>query len=62
VHNMIWIPNGLVAIGSPEYHLDLLPDLQHFDRVWFEDETPQHDQTIHAFWIDRHPVTNAQFA
>ncbi len=62
MHNMIHIPGGLVSIGSPERHLDVLPELQHFDRAWFEDEAPQHDRTIHTFWIDAHPVTNAQFA
>ena len=62
MHNMIRIPGGLVSIGSPEHHLDLLPELHHFGRVWFEDEAPQHDRTIHTLWIDTHPVTNAQFA
>lgn len=62
MYNMTNIPGDLVSIGSPEHHLDLLPELQHFDRVWFEDEAPQHDRTIHTFWIDTHPVTNAQFA
>src|SRR5262245_629913 len=59
---MIRVASGSVTIGSPECHLDLLPELQHFDRVWFEDEAPQHDQIIHTFWIDRHPVTNTRFA
>lgn len=62
MHNTIRIPDNLVSIGSPEHHLDLLPDLQHFDRVWFEDEAPQHNRTIHTFSIDTHPVTSAQFA
>ncbi|HEX2242830.1 MAG TPA: SUMF1/EgtB/PvdO family nonheme iron enzyme [Gammaproteobacteria bacterium] len=59
---MVLVPPGEASIGSPEYHLDSLPNQQHFDRVWFEDEAPQHSQPIPPFWIDRHPVTNAQFA
>jgi formylglycine-generating enzyme len=62
MRNMISIPEGLVAIGSPEHHLDLLSGMQHFGRVWFEDEVPQHNRTIPTFWIDTHPVTNARFA
>lgn len=62
MHNMIRIPGGLVFIGSPEHHLDVLAELQQVARVWFEDEAPQHDRKIRTFWIDAHPVTNAQFA
>lgn len=59
---MILIPADSVLIGSPAQHLDAVTADQHFDRPWFEDEAPQHPQTIAPFWIDRSPVTNRAFA
>ncbi|WP_216898401.1 formylglycine-generating enzyme family protein [Nocardia alni] len=60
--NMVWVPPGLVEIGSPEQHLASLADTQHYSRTWFDDEAPQHTVTIDGFWMDRYPVTNAEFA
>ncbi|MCC3318396.1 formylglycine-generating enzyme family protein [Nocardia africana] len=59
---MVWIPPGRAEIGSPETHLAFLEELQHYSRKWFEDEAPQHTVMLDGYWIDRHPVTNAQFA
>ncbi|NKY89737.1 formylglycine-generating enzyme family protein [Nocardia veterana] len=59
---MIWVPPGLVEIGSPEAHLASLDRIQHYPRTWFEDESPQHVIAMSGFWIDRYPVTNAAFA
>jgi formylglycine-generating enzyme required for sulfatase activity len=42
--------------------LDDLVPAQHYARAWFEDESPQHEVEIMAFWIDQHPVTNEDFA
>ncbi|MGQ4598341.1 SUMF1/EgtB/PvdO family nonheme iron enzyme [Nocardia sp. R6R-6] len=60
--DMVWIPGGVVEIGSPEVHLASLADQQHYSRDWFDDEAPQHNVTVAGCWLDRHPVTNAQFA
>ena len=59
---MVWIPGGQAEIGSPEDHLAALPAEQHYPRTWFDDEGPQHRETVAGFWLDRTPVTNAQFA
>lgn len=60
--NMVWIPPAIVEIGSPEDHLAALAATQHYSRTWFDDEAPQHAVTLEGFWMDRHPVTNAEFA
>jgi sulfatase modifying factor 1 len=44
---MVWIAGGSFTMGN--------------DEEWPE-ERPAHQITVSAFWIDRHEVTNAQFA
>jgi sulfatase modifying factor 1 len=44
--NMAWIPGGTFRMGS-DHH--------------YREEAPAHDTTVKGFWMDRHPVTNAQF-
>jgi sulfatase modifying factor 1 len=44
---MVWIAGGTFTMGD--------------ERQWPE-ERPSHRVTVRAFWIDRHEVTNAQFA
>jgi formylglycine-generating enzyme required for sulfatase activity len=43
---MVWIPGGTFRMGSDQYYLE---------------EAPTHDVTVDGFWIDRTPVTNADF-
>lgn len=45
--DMIWIPGGTFQMGS---------------NVHYPEEAPQHRVKVDGFWLDRHPVTNAQFA
>lgn len=59
---MALIPAGRATIGSPPEHLDAVTAAQHYPRVWFEDEAPQHTHEVRAFYLANHPVTNAQFA
>jgi formylglycine-generating enzyme len=59
---MIQLPSGPVELGSSEQHLDDVAASQHYKREWFEDESPQHRDQVQSFWIDRYPVTNAQYA
>ncbi|MBL1080244.1 SUMF1/EgtB/PvdO family nonheme iron enzyme [Nocardia sp. 2] len=61
-NDMVLIPAAIVPIGSPEQHLDAICGEQHYPRQWFEDETPQRRITLNGFRIDRHPVTNLDFA
>jgi formylglycine-generating enzyme required for sulfatase activity len=44
--DMIWIPGGTFLMGS---------------NAFYREERPVRPETTAGFWIDRHPVTNAQF-
>jgi formylglycine-generating enzyme required for sulfatase activity len=43
---MVWIPGGTFLMGS---------------NAFYREERPVRPATTDGFWIDRHPVTNAQF-
>ena len=43
---MEWIPGGTFTMGSDRH---------------YREEAPAHRETVDGFWIDRWPVTNAQF-
>ncbi|QIG41119.1 formylglycine-generating enzyme family protein [Microbacterium sp. 4R-513] len=44
---MVLLPAGVFTMGSDDF---------------YPDERPVHERTVEAFWIDRHQVTNAEFA
>ena len=44
--DMVWIPGGTFRNGSDRY---------------YPEEAPVHRVTVDGFWIDEHPVTNAEF-
>ena len=44
---MVWIPGGTFSMGSDEA---------------YPEEAPAHPVTVDGFWIDRHTVTNQEFA
>ena len=44
---MVWIPGGTFRMGSEDF---------------YPEERPVHDVTVDGFWMDRHAVTNEQFA
>jgi formylglycine-generating enzyme len=44
---MVWIEGGTFIMGSSEHH---------------PEERAPHEVTLEGFWIDRHEVTNAEFA
>ena len=43
---MVWVPGGTFRMGSDRH---------------YPDEVPVHSITVDGFWIDRTPVTNAEF-
>ena len=45
--DMIWIPGGTFRMGSNDH---------------YREEAPVHSVTVDGFWMDRHSVTNAEFA
>jgi formylglycine-generating enzyme len=46
---MVWVPGGEFIMGSTDAHAKT-------------NERPAHEVRLHGFWMDRTPVTNAQFA
>ena len=44
---MVWIPGGAFRMGSEDF---------------YPEERPVREVRVDGFWIDRHPVTNRQFA
>ena len=45
--DMVWIPGGEFRMGSDRH---------------YPEEAPVHRVAVDGFWMDRHPVTNAEFA
>jgi iron(II)-dependent oxidoreductase len=59
---MILIPAGEFLMGTSEYQIiELLRQFPDWKREWFADEQPQHRVYLDDFYIDKYPVTNAQF-
>src|SRR5262245_45589181 len=44
--DMVWIPGGTFKMGSERHYVE---------------ERPVHNVSVDGFWMDRHPVTNADF-
>jgi formylglycine-generating enzyme required for sulfatase activity len=45
--DMVWIPGGTFAMGSDQH---------------YPEEAPVHRVSVDGFWMDRHTVTNTEFA
>src|SRR3954470_18358710 len=45
--DLVWIPGGTFRMGSDKH---------------YPEEAPAHRVSVDGFWIDRHPVTNREFA
>ncbi|MDQ3927889.1 MAG: formylglycine-generating enzyme family protein, partial [Chloroflexota bacterium] len=43
---MVWVPGGTFQMGSNDF---------------YPEERPAHRVTVGGFWMDEHPVTNAEF-
>ena len=43
---MVWIPGGTLEVGSNDH---------------YPEEAPAHSASVEGFWMDRAPVTNAQY-
>ncbi len=46
VKNMVWVPGGTFSMGSADF---------------YPEERPVHQAQVEGFWMDRHPVTVAEF-
>jgi formylglycine-generating enzyme required for sulfatase activity len=66
---MVYVPAGAFEMGSTEAQFQETVE-QCVDagnerddcEGWFGDEKPAHTVSLDGFWIDKHEVTNAQFA
>ncbi|MEO2005902.1 MAG: SUMF1/EgtB/PvdO family nonheme iron enzyme, partial [Candidatus Poribacteria bacterium] len=65
---MALVPAATFLMGTPEARLvTIVEDLgahspgRPIRREWFEDETPQHEVSLDAYYMDRFEVTNAQY-
>ena len=47
---MVWVPGGTFKMGTTE------------DNKLFADAKPVHEVTVDGFWMDKHEVTNREFA
>src|SRR5688572_30603687 len=46
LHDMVWIPGGIFQMGSDDF---------------YPEERRVHRVAVDGFWMDEHPVTNAEF-
>ena len=60
-HGMVLIPAQRVVVGTNERQRQELAKRFDCHPTWLGDDLPQHETALPAFWIDRHPVTNAQY-
>jgi formylglycine-generating enzyme required for sulfatase activity len=66
---MVYVPAGEFQMGSTESQSQAAVDQcvaggfeQGDCEDWLDDEKPAHTVSLDSFWIDKHEVTNAQFA
>jgi formylglycine-generating enzyme required for sulfatase activity len=60
---MVYVPAGEFPMGSTESDVALAMESNAgWSDDWFAGEVPQHAVALDAYWIDRHLVTNEQFA
>jgi len=55
------IPAGPFTMGTRKRDIETLLKRSGGERDWYEDETPQHEVNLPAYYMARYPVTVAQF-
>jgi formylglycine-generating enzyme required for sulfatase activity len=58
---MILIPAARWTVGTSESERGKLARRFDCHPTWLGDDLPRHEATLAAYWIDRSPVTNAQY-
>ena len=59
--SMVLIPAGRVTVGTSEAERAELAKRFDCHPTWLGDDLPKREVALATFWIDRHPVTNAQY-
>jgi formylglycine-generating enzyme required for sulfatase activity len=60
-NGMILIPTRKVIVGTSDEERRALAKQYDCHPTWLSDELPRREVELPAFWIDRYPVTNAQY-
>jgi formylglycine-generating enzyme required for sulfatase activity len=59
---MILVPAGLFLMGSTSHDIDKLLEIDlNIETVRLDNEIPQRDVYLSAYFIDKYPVTNAEY-
>lgn len=61
LHGMILVPEGRWTVGTNSREREALAARFDCHPTWLGDDLPKHEARLPAFWIDRYPVTNAQY-
>jgi len=61
LHGMILVPEGRWTVGTDSAERRALAARFDCHPTWLGDDLPKHEARLPAFWIDRYPVTNAQY-
>ncbi len=61
VHGMVLVPEGRWTVGTDAAERAALARRFDCHPTWLGDDLPRHEVHLPAFWIDRFPVTNAQY-
>jgi formylglycine-generating enzyme required for sulfatase activity len=61
VEGMVLIPEGVFPMGTSPAEAAELARRHGYHPSWFSGEVPRREVRLAAYWIDRYPVTNAQF-
>lgn len=60
-NEMIYVPSGTTIIGTSNEEKTKFQQQYNVHPTWFKDELEYGTKEVPAFWIDRYPVTNAQY-
>ncbi|HUV67014.1 MAG TPA: SUMF1/EgtB/PvdO family nonheme iron enzyme [Sedimentisphaerales bacterium] len=60
-NGMVLISARRVIVGTSQAERQELAKRYDFHPSWLNDDLPRHEVAFPAFWIDRYPVTNAQY-